>query len=487
MSETAFALIFVVFFFGLMIGVSILISKRQKVSDSSDDYLLAGRKAPLLIVAGSFFATFVSTATIVGYAGTGYTTGLSGYWGGGCFMVAAMWSGIWIVPRLRRAGITTVPEIFEKYFGSKHRIVALILSLGRDLGITASAVLVLSQIFTRLFGLGFWTSVILTAGVVVLFTSIGGMWAVLITDTIQSAIIIGGTILMIPLGIWKAGGFASFVSQIPATHTNVMSVGFSQTLGWFLIGVFTMLGYQTILQRGLAAKDDKTAKQAFFWGGFIALLWYIVPFLLGIIAKVLFPDILAANAFYDLSGLFGTVGNVFFMCVLLMAGMSTVSSCILTTTSNISLDVYKRFINPNASQESIVRLQKCSLLAVVVLCTIAGHSYPYVIEITWIGGRLMASGLAPVLTLLILWPRVRRAPLSCLLSMIGGSLSCVAAEIYQSVTASSTAVAGSTVVLWSLDPILAGLPISFLILLAGTALETSNQTHEFLLQHQVKQ
>ncbi len=71
-------------------------------------------------------------------------------------------------------GITTVPEIFEKYFGSKHRVVALILSLGRDLGITASAVLVLSQIFTRLFGLDFWVSVALTAGVVVFFTSVGG-------------------------------------------------------------------------------------------------------------------------------------------------------------------------------------------------------------------------------------------------------------------------------------------------------------------------
>lgn len=264
-----------------MIGVGFFFSRREKVADSSDNYILAGRRAPLFIVAGSFFATFVSTGTLVGYAGTGFSVGVAGYWGGGCFMVAAMWAGLWIIPRLRRAGITTVPEIFEKYFGGKHRLVSMVLSLGRDLGVVASVVLVLSQIFQTLFGFGFMTSVILTSGIVIVFTATGGMWAVMVNDTIQATIIALGTMTMIPLGIVKAGGFASFVSQVPASHSNLWTVGMSQTVGWFLVGVFTMLGYQTILQKGLAAKDEKTAKQAFFWGGLFSLLWYMVPFLTG--------------------------------------------------------------------------------------------------------------------------------------------------------------------------------------------------------------
>lgn len=485
MSQTTFAVIFVILFFGLMIGIGLYSNKKKEAGSSSDDYILAGRKAPLLIVAGSFFATFVSTGTLVGYAGTGFSTGVAGYWSGGCFMVASMWAGMWIIPRLRKAGITTVPEIFEKYFGGSHRVVSLILSLGRDLGVTASVVLVLSQIFTLLFGFSFWVSVLITVGVVVFFTATGGMWAVLVTDTIQAAIIAIGTTLMIPLGIIKAGGFEAFVAQIPSTHVDIMSVGFSQTLGWFLIGIFTMLGYQTILQRGLAAKDDKTAKQAFFWGGLLALLWYMVPFLIGTIARVIFPDSIASDAYYSMSSLFGVYGNVFFLCVLLMSGMSTVSSTILTTTSNISIDLFKRFIRPNVSSHGLVTFQRVCLVAIVLVCTVIGHSYPYVVELFWIGGRIMASGLAPVLTLLILWPKARRAPVSTMLAMIGGAGACIAAEIIQSAAATSAAEHGAVVLLWSLDPILVGLPVCFAFLIIGTWIETSRQTPAMLQAHTV--
>ena len=483
MSRTVFATIFIFVFFGLMIGIGLYYNKKDTTSKSSDYYILAGRRAPFFIVAGSFFATSVSTGTLVGYAGTGFSAGIAGYWSGGCFMVAAMWASMWIIPRLRKARITTVPEIFEKYFGGGHRVVSLILSLGRDLGVTASVVLVLSQIFTRLFGFGFWTSLIITVGVVVFFTATGGMWAVLVTDTIQAAIIAIGTTIMIPLGIAKAGGFAAFVSQLPATHSDVTSVGFSQTLGWFLIGIFTMLGYQTILQRGLAAKDDKTAKQAFFWGGLFALLWYMLPFVIGALARVLFPEIAAANAYYAMSALFGTYGNVFFLCVLLMSGMSTVSSTILTTTANISLDIYKRFIRPNVTEGGLVLFQRTCLVAVVLVCTVIGNSYPYVVELFWIGGRVMASGLAPVLTLMVLWPKVRRAPLSTMLAMLGGAGACIA----QTILASTTAEAGAVVVMWSLDPILAGLPVCFAILIIGTLIETSRQTPEILRAHMVQE
>ncbi|MEI3361705.1 MAG: hypothetical protein V8R75_03515 [Oscillospiraceae bacterium] len=64
---------------------------------------MAGRKAPLLIVAGSLFATWVSSATVMGYAGSGYTVGLGAFWSGASFIAATMWMGIWIIPRLRKA------------------------------------------------------------------------------------------------------------------------------------------------------------------------------------------------------------------------------------------------------------------------------------------------------------------------------------------------------------------------------------------------
>lgn len=486
MSQTVFAAIFFFAFCALMIGIGLYYSKKE-AGKTSDDYILAGRSAPLILVVGSYFATSVSTGSLVGYAGMGFGNGLTGYWSAGCFMVATMWAGIWIVPRLRRAGVTTIPELFGKYFGPQHRITAVILSLCRDLGVIASTILVISQIFVTVFNMNFWLATAISAGVIILFTVSGGMKAVLVTDTIQAVVIAIGTVIMIPLGIAAIGGFDSFVSQIPATHSNVFSAGASQTLGWFLVGLFTSLGNQTILQRGLAAKDDRTAKLAFFWGGFVTLFWFLLPFIIGIIAKILFPEVLAGNSYYEMASLFGPYGNVFFMAMLLMAGMSTVSSNILTATSNISLDIYKRFINPKVGEKKLVTVQRVVLVAVLIVCIIISKAFPYVVELFWIGGRIMASGLSPVLTALILWKRARRAPLACLLAMLGGAASCIGAQVYQASAAASTAAGGGVVLLWSLDPILAGLPVCFIVLLVGVWMETRNQTPELLRKYLVKE
>ena len=118
----------------------------------------------------------------------------------------------------------------------------------------ASISIALAQIFQSLFGISQLAALCITVGVVLVFTASGGMWAVLVTDTIQSAMIIVGSVVLIPLGIWKAGGFAAFCAQVPATHVNPVSAGFSQTLGWILLGCFISFAYQTVLQRGAGSQ-----------------------------------------------------------------------------------------------------------------------------------------------------------------------------------------------------------------------------------------
>ena len=97
---------------------------KKKAAKTSDDYILAGRSAPLIMVVGSYFATSVSTGSLVGYAGMGYSNGISGYWNAASFMIATMWIGAWIIPRLRRSGVTTIPELFEKYYPGQGRMIA---------------------------------------------------------------------------------------------------------------------------------------------------------------------------------------------------------------------------------------------------------------------------------------------------------------------------------------------------------------------------
>ncbi|MDR3281142.1 MAG: sodium:solute symporter family protein [Synergistaceae bacterium] len=486
MDQTVFAMIFVIIFCGAMILIGLYYNKK-KAAKNSDDYILAGREAPLIIVVGSYFATSVSTGSLVGYAGMGFSQGISGYWNAAAFMIATMWIGLWIIPRLRRAGVITIPELFEKYFGAPHRVTAVLLAMCRDLGVISGIVLVLGQIFQTLFGMSFWPSVLLTAAIVLIFTITGGMWAVLVTDTIQAVLICVGTLIMVPFGIARLGGGEAFVSQVPANLADPLGVGIKQALGWFFIGLFTSLANQTILQRGLAAKDDKTAQRAFFWGGLVTLVWFLIPFVIGIIAKVSFPGEKSSNAYYSMAQLFGPIGNVFFLSILLMAGMSTVSSNLLTSCSNLSLDIYKRFFAPDVTEKRLLSVQRILLVILIAVCIFVSKSFPYAVELFTTGGRILAAGLAPVLTSLILWKRSRRAPFACLAAMVGGAVSCVGAQLYQAAHAAGSAAQGAVVLLWTLDPILAGLPICLIILIAGVWLETSRQTPEYLAKHAVRQ
>lgn len=484
MSSKVFAFIVIAVFFGMLIGIGLYYNKKKQCRNS-DDNVLAGRAAPLILVLGSLFATWVNSTSLIGYASTGYSIGIAGYWSSGCFMVATMWLGIWMIPRLRRMGITTVPEIFEHFFGPAHRITALILALGRDLGVIASISIAMVSLFNSIFEIGVIPSMVITVAVVVIFTVTGGMWAVLLTDTIQAGIIFLATTALIPIGIMKIGGWSAFTAAVPAALVNPMQVGVSQPVGWFFMGCFITFAYQTVLQRGLAAKDDKTAKQAFLYGGALAMLWYIVPFICGIVARVLYPDISADDAFMTLTGILGPYARVLFVVALLSACISTISSCILTTTSNLTLDLYKRFLHPEVSDRGMVWLQRVLLVVITVVCLFIGERFPYILELFWVGGRIMASGLAPVLLAIVFWPRARRAPVSTLAAMIAGALANIAAQAFQTVSASAASEAGAAFI-YSLDPVLVGLPVCFLVLIAGVYFETKNQTAELLQSCAVK-
>lgn len=471
MNLSHFRLLIVVIYFSLMIGIGLFFRKRA--GTSSDAFILAEKKAPLWIVIGSIFGTWVSSATLIGYAGMGYSIGIAGYWSGGAFMLACTWLGFWAIPRLRAAGITTIPELFERYFGLSHRLVALVLLLCRDLGVVAGVALGMAIIFQNLFHFSVDASLMITAGVVVLYTITGGAWAVLVTDTLQAGLIIIGTSLLVPMSISAIGGWHEFKALIPSTHLNLLGAGFRQTTGWLLNGIFITLAYQTLLQRGLSARDTKTAKKSFVYGGLLSMIWYMLPFVLGICALILFPGIKPEEAFMKLAMIYGPYIGVFFMIVLLAACMSTISACVLTITSNISLDVYKRLISRYVTNRELVKVQRLSILAVTVTACLISRSLPYVLELLWIGGRIMAAGLAPVLMALVFWPAARRARVSTMLAMMLGSVAALIGQILQS--RAMTISKGDTAFIWRWDPIIIGLPITLLTLGIGTLLETKKR------------
>lgn len=467
----AYNLAMICIYFAVMIFIGIYFQRRA--SKSSDAYILANREAPLWMIVGAIFATWVSSATLIGYAGVGYSSGISGYWSGGAFMVACTWLGFWAIPKLRAAGITTIPELFERYFGIKHRLIAVILVLCRDLGVAAGVAYGMAVIFQYLFQVSTDVALLITVGVVIIYTITGGAWAVLVTESIQAAIIIIGSTILIPIAIVQIGGWTEFTAAIPPTHTDVLNVGVRQSLGWILNGLFITFAYQTLIQRGLSAKNTETARKSFIYGGLLSLAWYMVPYILGICALVLFPGIAGEDAFMELAMMLGPYVGVLFIIVLLAACMSTVSACILTITSNITLDIYKPIFDKNVKEATLVKIQRISTVIITIIAVLIGRSLPYILELLWIGGRIMAAGLAPVFMALIFWPISRKAKVSAMLAMICGSMTTFVAQLIQQQAVSEATAQGSTAFIWTWDPVVLGLPVTLIILIFGVLIETN--------------
>ncbi len=457
-----------IIYFGLLIILGPVGAKMMKKKDSGD-FILAGRAVPLWLVIGGIIATLVNTATLLGYSGSGYQVGLAGYFSAMGFMVALMWMGYWFIPKLRRANITTLPELFNRFFGWKHRTVSLTLVMCRDMAVSAGAIIGMAVVFISVFDISLDAAIIITLTVTLSFTVLGGMWAVMITDTIQAVIILVGTTLLIPLGIAHIGGWTAFIDNIPSTHIDIFSPGASQTMAWFISGFLTFIGYQTLIQRGLAADSEETAKKSFVYGGAISLAWYMVPFVVGIIAVVIFPNINPSDAFISVTELFGKFGSLAFAVIIVSSALSTLSATLLTTASNIAYDVYKPFIKKNATEKELVLVTRISVIGAAIVGAFIGRSLPYILELLLTGGKIMAGSLSPVLLALIFWKASRKAYYSTISAMITGALVIIIGTIIGS--GAATGAEGGVVFVWALDPILVGLPVTLVILIFGTIIE----------------
>lgn len=459
--------IFIIYFGGLLIAGP-LAAKLMKKKDSSD-YILAGRQVPTWLVTGGIVATLINSATLLGYGGSGYSLGITAYFSSMGFVAILIWVGRYFIPRLRKAGIMTVPELFSRMFGWQHKVVSVILVMARDMGVTAGAAIGMAVVLGSVFDISTDLALVITVFVTLFFTVTGGMWAVMITDTIQSLVLLVGTTILIPLAIAYIGGWDVLVDAIPETHSDMWFAGLPQIAGWILLGAFTTIAYQTLIQRGLSAESDKAAQDGFTYAGIITIIWYMVPFFIGTIAVVIFPDITPDEAFLSVTQLFGAIGSIVFAVVIVSSCISTLSSTVLTTASNISHDIYKQWINRDASEKSVVLVSRISVVVVAISGALIARSLPYILELLLTGGRIMASSLSPVLLLIVFWKRARRAYYSSIIAMLAGALVTVTMII---IGEQLGAGEGSVVFVWAIDPVLIGIPVTALFMVICTFIET---------------
>lgn len=374
-----FTLLDIVAFLGfilLIIVVSLYVSRHEK---NSEDYFLAGRSLSWWLIGISLIASNISTEHFVGMAGQGFREDIgmavaSFEWIGALALVIV---ALFLLPRLLKSGIFTIPQYLEYRYDRKTRTLLSIFMLLFYVTITIATVLyagafALKEIFDISLVTGIWL-VGLTAG---LYTIYGGLRAVVWSDLIQGSFLLLGGILMTYLGMKEVGGWNNFVELSDGRLHTVLPLD-HPTLPWLAVFVGGMwipnLFYfglnQFIVQRTLGAKSIIEGQKGVLFGASIKLIMPIIIIFPGIIAFELFgSEIIDGDAAYPVliknllpAGLVGL-----FFAALFGATMSTLDSLLNSAATIFTIDIYQPYINPDATPKRSVKVGRVATFVFMV-------------------------------------------------------------------------------------------------------------------------
>ncbi len=368
-------------FFAAVIGLSVWKSRREA---GSAGYFLAGRNLPWPLIGISIVAANISTEQFVGMAGQGAgTVGLAvSAWqlvGAAGIVIIAFT----LLPRFLRAGIYTMPEFLEYRYNAAARGLMAILTLIIYVGVMLAAVLYSGGLTLHtIFGVPLAPAIWTIGVIATIYTVYGGLTAIAWADLVQGLALLAGGVATFFLGLHACGGWEAFATQnadrlhmfLPADHPDLPWTGVASGM-WIVILYYCGLN-QFIVQRNLAARSLKDGQLGVIFAGG---LWLLIPFAIvmpGIMAWQLYgpqlggqPDRAYPTLIRELipAGMRGLL-----LAAIAGAVVSTLGSLLNSAAAVFTMDVYKRLLQPAATERTLLRVGRVvTLLAVIIGCLTA--------------------------------------------------------------------------------------------------------------------
>ena len=251
----------VIIYLAAMVGFGIWGRFKAK---NQDDFLVAGRRLGGWLYTGTMSAVVLGGASTIGGVGLGYTSGLSGMWLVFSIGLGIIALSLFFAPRIQKLEIYTVSQMLELRYGKGSRLVSGAIMTAYGLMISTTSTVAYATIFHALFDLNKFWSVLIGGGIVLLYSMLGGMWSITLTDFVQFFIqTIGIFLIMLPIVLKKSGGITELFASLPAEQTSPVGIGWQAILGYILIYTLGLLIGQDIWQRVFTARSPGVAK----WGG----------------------------------------------------------------------------------------------------------------------------------------------------------------------------------------------------------------------------
>lgn len=346
--------------------------------ESADDYFLAGRRLPWYLVGVSLFASNMSGASFVGLMGASYEYGLPVFNYEWTATLVLVFFALFMLPHFLRLGLYTIPEYLETRYDRKCRLAFSLFTVIAVVFVdTAGGLYAGGTVVTTVFDIPLWQAVAGLAALAGVYTILGGLSAVVVTDTVQAILLMLGAAVICAVGLHEVGGWDAMVRKLSAIGGDRMSL--MQPLGddflpWPGLGGVVLLGFyywalnQFVVQRTLGSENLDQGRKGALFAGFLKLpnlLLMIVP---GAFAILLYPDLnnpdvaFPALAF-DLLPI-GARGLI--LTALVAAIMSSLDSALNAGSTILTMD-FVRAWQPDIPHQKLVALGRALTGVLTVL------------------------------------------------------------------------------------------------------------------------
>ncbi|MBK9935227.1 MAG: sodium/solute symporter [Cytophagaceae bacterium] len=407
-------------YFAVLLGLAWWVVSQK--ANTSEDYFLAGRNMGWFVVGSSIFASNIGSEHVVGLAGSG---------AGGKIPLLIYELHAWIVvmmgwvflPFYLRSRVFTMPEFLERRFDARSRWFLSVFSLLAYV-LTKVSVTVYAGgiVIASLLHIDFWTGALATVILTGLYTILGGMKAVVYTETLQTIVLVIGAGTLTYFGLSAAGGWEATKAALPAGYLNMWRPATDPNFPWpslvmtsTIVGTWYWCTDQYIIQRALAADGLKEGRRGAIFGGFLKLLPVFLFLIPGVVALALknmgkLQWESADQAFATLlmntmpSGLRGLVA-----AGLLAALMSSLASVFNSCSTLFTVDIYKK-LRPEATEKNLIKIGRLAtgfvvlvgILWIPIMQNISGVLYEYLQSVQ----SYIAPPIAAVFLLGIFFKRI---------------------------------------------------------------------------------
>ena len=425
-------LIFIVLYLGSTLLIGWWASRRVK---STQDFVIAGRRLPLIVAASALFATWFGSETVMGASSEFVNHGLIGviedpFGAALCLFLV----GVFFARPLYRMNILTFNDYFKIRFSRTAEFTSAIFMIPSYFGWIAAQLVAMAIILQVLTQIPFYHCIMICTLIVMFYTYIGGMWAVSITDFVQTIIIMLGLLYFAIQMLIEVGGWNTLMNSTPEGFFTILPKATPMDVthyfaAWITIGLGS-IPQQDVFQRVMSAKSEKTAVNASYLGALMYLVIAFLPLIIALCGKILYPELLKQDPQMLLPQLVlqkgGLVLQILFFGALLSAIMSTTSGAILAPATVLGENIIRPYF-PQATDQQLLRLMRISVIIVAIISAIMAMLQSNIYELVGQSSALSLVSLFVPLSAGLWWRRASNT--GAMASMILGMFVWIYCEI----------------------------------------------------------